>query len=51
MEGFIRMTSDGATPANVGYYYKMMWLLAGVYFITATVVAYFHRRLGRNARG
>lgn len=51
VEGFIRMTSDGATPANVGYYYKMMWLLAGVYFITATVVAYIHRRLGRNARG
>ncbi len=49
VEGFIRMTSDGASPADVGHYYKMMWVLSGVYFITAVIVAYFHRRLGRKA--
>lgn len=49
VEGFIRMTSDGASPADVGHYYKIMWLLSGIYFISAVIVAYVHRRLGRKA--
>ena len=43
MEGFIRINSNGATLAQNAHAYHMMWLLAGVYFITATWVTAYQR--------
>lgn len=45
VEGFIRMTSDGASLADVGDYYLMLWVLTGVYFITAVSMALARRRI------
>lgn len=43
MEGFIRINSNGATLAQNAHPYHMMWLLAAVYFITATWVTAWQR--------
>ena len=37
-EGFIVMNSNGATLAEESHPYAMLWLLAGIYFITAVVM-------------
>ena len=38
VEGFIVMNSNGATLAEESHPYAMLWLLAGIYFITAVVM-------------
>ncbi|MDE5608722.1 MAG: ABC transporter permease, partial [Muribaculaceae bacterium] len=43
MEGFIRINSNGATLAQNAHCYHMMWLLAAVYFVTATWVTAYQR--------
>lgn len=48
MEGFIRINSNGATIYDNSHCYIMMWVLAGVYFITAILVTLCRdRRLAR----
>lgn len=49
VEGFIRMTSDGATIYDVGYYYKMMWVLSGLYFVTSSLLVYAYGRIARKS--
>lgn len=41
VEGFIRISSNGATLADVGRYYLGLWALAGFYFVTALLVSRF----------
>lgn len=38
VEGFIVMNSNGASLAEEGHPYAMLWLLAGIYFITAVIM-------------
>lgn len=38
VEGFVRMNSNGASLAQCAGCYKMLWLLAGVYFVLAVVI-------------
>lgn len=44
MEGLIHITSDGATLSDVGHYYWGLWVLTGVYFVTALLLRYFADR-------
>jgi len=41
VESFIRISSNGATLADVGRYYLGLWALAGFYFVTALLVSRF----------
>lgn len=43
MQGFARMNANGATLADVGVEYNMLWMCAGVYFILAYAVNKFSR--------
>lgn len=38
VEGFIRMNSNGSLLAQESHAYAMLWILAGVYFVTAYLV-------------
>ena len=41
IEGFIRMNSNGSVLAQESHPYAMLWVLAGIYFVTAVVVTRF----------
>lgn len=41
IEGFIRMNSNGSVLAQESHPYMMLWILAGVYFLTAVVMTRF----------
>lgn len=41
IEGFIRMNSNGSVLAQEMHPYTMLWILAGVYFLTAVIITYF----------
>lgn len=41
IEGFIRMNSNGSVLAQESHPYMMLWVLAGVYFLTAVIVTRF----------
>lgn len=41
IEGFIRMNSNGSVLAQEGHPYAMLWLLSGIYFITAYIITRF----------
>ncbi|MCM1355834.1 MAG: ABC transporter permease [Staphylococcus sp.] len=40
IEALIRINSNGATVADIGQYYTGLWLLAGLYFVTALLLRY-----------
>lgn len=42
VEGFIRMNSNGALLAEEVHPYTMLWVLTGIYFITACLITRFH---------
>lgn len=45
IQGFIRINSMGAGLSEVGFEYGMLWLLTGVYFITACLrIRYINKR-------
>lgn len=46
VEGFIRMNSNGASLAVNSTPYTAMWILAAIYFVTACLVEWYHRRAG-----
>lgn len=41
IEGFIRMNSNGSVLAQESHPYMMLWILAGIYFLTAVVMTRF----------
>lgn len=41
VEGFIRMNSNGSILAQESHPYAMLWLLSGIYFITAYIITRF----------
>lgn len=41
VEGFIHINSNGATLGEVVHCFKALWLLTGIYFITAVLVRHF----------
>lgn len=41
VEGFIRMNSNGSPLALESHPYMMLWILAGIYFLTACIVTRF----------
>ncbi len=49
VEGFIRMTSDGATIYDVSYYYGMMWALCGLYLVTSVLLVHAYNRIARKS--
>lgn len=49
VEGFVRINSDNGTLAEQAHPYIMLWMLSGIYFITATAIAAVYRRMNRRA--
>lgn len=47
MEGIIRINSNGATLSDVSHYYWGLWVLTGIYFVTALLIRYFTNRAHR----
>ena len=39
--GYILMQTDGATLGEVAHHYKMLWVLAGIYFVVAMLIEKF----------
>lgn len=44
IEALIRINSNGSTISDLGSYYYGLWILAGIYFITALLLRYFATR-------
>ncbi len=44
VEGFIRLNSNGSTLAEQAHPYRMMWLLAAIYFVTAYALQWYRSR-------
>lgn len=44
VEGFVRMNSNGATLAEEALPYRMLWLLSGVYALTAMAMVWIRNR-------
>ena len=45
VNGFIRITSDGSTLSDVAAFYRPLWYLSALYFVTAVLLrAYIFRR-------
>ncbi|MCM1520165.1 MAG: ABC transporter permease [Lachnoclostridium sp.] len=44
VEGFIHMSSDGATLADINRYYINLWLLTALYFVTALLLTFFRQK-------
>lgn len=38
IQGFIRINTSGATLSEVAFEYKLLWIQAGIYFITACII-------------
>lgn len=50
LEGFVRINSDNANLFQQSRPYHMLWILAGVYFVTASLVAWgYNRQNSRSA--
>jgi len=44
IDGFVQIASTGASLELQGHAYRMMWLLAALYFLTAVLVQHLYRR-------
>lgn len=44
VEGFIKMNTNGASIAQVGHAYRMLWLLAAIYYLLGYLVQRFVQR-------
>lgn len=44
IESLIRINSNGAAISDLGQYYWGLWMLAGIYFVTALLLRYFATR-------
>lgn len=49
MEALIRINSNGADVSNVSHYYWQLWILTGIYFVTALLIRWYATRGVRNA--
>lgn len=50
VEGFIRMSSDGAALYQQGHCYLMLWVLAAGYFLTSWILTRYYMHTARIAR-